>query len=74
MAYKAILVGTGTWGEWWCEKFLPPNIADGTVEVVAAVDRNPAALGLSLIHISMCIRDRGTAGARGKGDGSCCAA
>lgn len=44
MAYKAILVGTGSWGSWWCEHFLPPNIQDGTIELLAAVDKNPQAL------------------------------
>jgi predicted dehydrogenase len=39
-----IQVGTGGWGGVWCRKWLPPNIADGTVEVVAAVDINPEAL------------------------------
>ncbi len=65
MAYKAILVGTGTWGEWWCEKFLPPNIADGTVEIVAAVDKNPAALSCAKKFLplseSQCYTDAETA-------------
>ena len=38
--YKAILVGVGVWGEWWCEKFLPPNIEEGLIEIVAAVDHH----------------------------------
>ncbi|MDE2127153.1 MAG: Gfo/Idh/MocA family oxidoreductase [Armatimonadetes bacterium] len=42
--YRAILVGTGGWGGSWCHDFLPPNVADGLVEVVAAADRDPAAL------------------------------
>jgi predicted dehydrogenase len=45
MAHKMIQIGTGGFGRWWCEKFLPPNMADGLVEVVAAVDINPEALG-----------------------------
>lgn len=44
MAYKMILVGTGGQGRHWCEKFIPPNVTDGLVEVVAAVDINPVAL------------------------------
>lgn len=44
MAYKMIQVGTGGFGAWWCRNFLPPNVEDGGVEVVAAVDINPAAL------------------------------
>jgi protein pelota len=39
-----IQVGTGGWGASWCEKFLPPNIKDGLIEPVAAVDVNPEAL------------------------------
>ncbi|NIM94069.1 MAG: Gfo/Idh/MocA family oxidoreductase [Anaerolineales bacterium] len=38
MTYRVIQVGTGKWGTWWCEKFLPPNIEDDLIEVVAAVD------------------------------------
>jgi predicted dehydrogenase len=44
MTYKAILVGTGGFGGWWCKAFLPPNVKDGLVDVVAAVDLNPEAL------------------------------
>jgi predicted dehydrogenase len=39
-----IQVGTGGWGRQWCERFLPPNVEDGLIEVVAAVDKNPEAL------------------------------
>lgn len=44
MAYRMIQVGTGGFGTWWCRNFLPPNVQDGLVEVVAAVDANPDAL------------------------------
>jgi len=44
MAYKMIQVGTGGFGRAWCERFLPPNVADGLIEVVAAVDKDPEAL------------------------------
>src|SRR5215207_2336162 len=44
MAYRMIQVGTGGWGRSWCERFLPPNIKDGLIEVVAAVDLSPDAL------------------------------
>ena len=44
MAYKMIQVGTGGWGGQWCRVFLPPNVADGLIEVVAAVDVDPNAL------------------------------
>jgi predicted dehydrogenase len=43
MSYRMIQVGTGGWGGAWCRNFLPPNVADGLIEVVAAVDLNPAA-------------------------------
>src|SRR5262245_25858567 len=44
MTYKMIQVGTGGHGRSWCARFLPPNVADGLIEVVAAVDVNPEAL------------------------------
>lgn len=44
MTYKVIQVGTGGQGRAWCQRFLPPNVADGLIEVVAAVDVNEAAL------------------------------
>ncbi len=44
MPYKMIQVGTGGWGATWCSRWLPPNIKDGLVEVVAAIDANPDAL------------------------------
>jgi predicted dehydrogenase len=43
MKYRMIQVGTGGWGKWWCEKFLPPNVQEGLIEVVAAVDIDPQA-------------------------------
>jgi predicted dehydrogenase len=39
-----IQIGLGAMGRDWCENALPPNIDEGLVEVVAAVDINPAAL------------------------------
>ena len=39
--YRMIQVGTGGQGNGWCARFLSPNIADGRIEVVAAVDINP---------------------------------
>ena len=44
MTYKVIQVGTGGWAHAWCKNFLPPNVAQGLIQVVAAVDVNPAAL------------------------------
>ncbi len=53
MSYKAILIGTGGQGRAWCARFLPPNIADGLVEVVAAMDVNPAALLNAQEHLGL---------------------
>jgi predicted dehydrogenase len=47
MARKAILVGVGGWGSAWCRQFLPPNIQEGLVEVVAAADINPDRLPIA---------------------------
>ncbi|RJT07789.1 Gfo/Idh/MocA family protein [Halococcus sp. IIIV-5B] len=44
MTVRIIQVGTGNQGEAWCRDFLPPNVADDTVEVVAAVDPDDDAL------------------------------
>lgn len=44
LKYKVIQVGTGGWGSWWCQHFLPANIKDGLIEVVAAVNKTPEAL------------------------------
>ncbi len=44
MAYKIIMVGTGGHGASWGKRFFPLNVEDGRVEVVAAVDTNPAVL------------------------------
>jgi predicted dehydrogenase len=53
MVYKMIQVGTGGFGRAWCERFLPPNIADGLIEVVAAVDLNPEALKNAQQHLGL---------------------
>jgi len=37
---RVIHVGVGVFGRRWCTEFLKTNIADGTIEVVAVVDRN----------------------------------
>src|SRR5262245_15864536 len=42
--YRVIQVGTGGWGQRWCQEFLPLNAKDGLIDVVAAVDVNPQAL------------------------------
>jgi hypothetical protein len=43
MTRKMIVVGIGSMGRNWCSRILPPNIQDGTIEVVAAVDINPVS-------------------------------
>ena len=72
MAYKAILVGIGSWGEWWCEHFLPPNIKDGTLEIVAAVDKNPNSLETAKKYLNLtdarCYTDAETAFRENKAD------
>lgn len=44
MVQRLLLIGTGGQGEAWCREFLPPNVADDTLELTAAVDTNEAAL------------------------------
>jgi predicted dehydrogenase len=44
MAQRVIHVGCGGWGAMWVGQFLPANVADETIEVVAAVDQDPDAL------------------------------
>lgn len=44
MAMKVIQVGCGGFGRSWCERFLPVNVKDGLIEVVAAVDKSTEAL------------------------------
>jgi len=53
MPYKMIQVGTGGFGAWWCSTFLPPNVAEGLIEVVAAVDINPEALKNAREHLGL---------------------
>src|SRR6266508_3497579 len=44
VGHRMIQVGTGGFGATWCQQFLPPSVQEGRIEVVAAVDVNPAAL------------------------------
>lgn len=50
---KLIMVGTGGFGAYWCAHFLPPNIKDGLIEVVAAVDISPDALAQARKHLGL---------------------
>jgi len=65
MAYRMIQVGCGGFGAAWCSQFLPPNIADGLIEVVAAVDINSEALKNAQQHLGLkadrCYTDIGKA-------------
>lgn len=47
MALKMIQVGAGGWGQRWCRDFVPPNVKEGLIEVVAAVDVNPENLEMA---------------------------
>ena len=51
--YRMIQVGTGGQGNGWCARFLPPNIADGRIEPVAAVDVNPDVLINAQQHLGL---------------------
>lgn len=53
MPYKFILVGTGGQGRAWCARFLPPNIQDGLIKPVAAVDVNREALKNAQEHLGL---------------------
>jgi predicted dehydrogenase len=53
MKYKMIQVGCGGFGSLWCSTFLPANVKDGLIEVVAAVDINPEALKIAKQHLGL---------------------
>lgn len=53
MTYKMIQIGTGGQGSHWCRRFLPPNIEDGLIEVVAAVDVNEDVLIHAQEHLGL---------------------
>ncbi|WP_247004367.1 Gfo/Idh/MocA family protein [Halosolutus gelatinilyticus] len=65
MTCRLIQIGTGNQGEAWCREFLPPNVEDDTVEVVAAVDVNEDALSNAVDSLSLaeerCYTDAETA-------------
>ena len=44
MTQRVIHAGIGVFGRRWCSEFLQSNVADGTIEVVALIDIDPAAL------------------------------
>jgi len=53
VAHKMIQVGTGGFGGAWCGRFLPPNINEGLIEVVAAVDIDQKALANAQKHLGL---------------------
>ncbi len=53
MALRMIQVGTGGMGRTWCRDFLPPHVAAGLIEVVAAVDTNPEVLANAREHLGL---------------------
>lgn len=61
MTCRMIQIGLGAMGRQWCEVALPPNINEGLIEVVAAVDINRAALPVAQealgLHPSQCYTD-----------------
>jgi predicted dehydrogenase len=48
-----IQVGTGGFGATWCQQILPPIVKEGLVDVVAAVDIDPAALVNAERHLGL---------------------
>ena len=40
MRKRAILVGVGSWGEWWCRDFMPPLMQEGRLEIAAVCEKN----------------------------------
>ena len=52
-AQRVIHVGIGTFGKRWCREFLKQNMDDGTIEVVALVDLDPAALAYGRAQLGL---------------------
>lgn len=44
MTYRMLQIGVGGYGKHWSEQALPPNVADGLVELVGIADIDPTAL------------------------------
>ena len=51
--YRLIQVGTGGRGVPWCSGFLPPHVAGGRLEVVAAVDIDPDVHHNAQTHLGL---------------------
>jgi len=57
MTYNVVQVGTGGQGARWCSDFLPPHVAEGRIEVVAAVDVDPDAHENAVEHLGVAPED-----------------
>ena len=72
MKKSAILVGLGSWGEWWCRDFLPPLIREGRLEISAVCDRNEERLAAAVKYLGIrddqCYTDAGRAFSENKAD------
>lgn len=55
MSYRVIQVGTGGQGAHWCSEYLPPNIEEELIEVVAAVDVNEDAHENAQEHLELSV-------------------
>lgn len=53
MSYSVIQVGTGGRGEHWCSEELPPNVEEGLIDVIAAVDIDPDVHENAREHLSL---------------------
>lgn len=53
MTYKVLQVGAGGFGAYWCDTFLPANVADDTIEVVGLVDIDGKALEKGRQHLGL---------------------
>ena len=75
MTRKVIVVGIGSMGRAWCDRMLPPNIRDGLIEVVAAVDVSPVSVEYAQKSLSLradqCYTDMGKAFDEVKADFCC---
>ncbi|MCA1510415.1 Gfo/Idh/MocA family oxidoreductase [Bradyrhizobium sp. NBAIM01] len=53
MAYNVLHIGAGGFGEFWCNTYLPMNVADGTIQVVGLVDIDTKALQKGATHLGL---------------------
>ena len=53
MRKRAILVGIGSWGEWWCRDFLPPLMKEGRLEVVAVCEKDAERFAIAKQYLGV---------------------